>query len=69
MAKPNPQKQTFQTRRTERQIDHQVDIAYGVIDAGKEVKRGGYVEGVRDALEWILGDNDAPPMRSTDSEE
>jgi hypothetical protein len=48
-------------RRHPQFVQRQIDAAYEIIDLNQE--NVSYAEGVRNALEWMLGDIDTPPIK------
>lgn len=50
--------------RTEDQIDHELSEAEGIVADGNDGQWSGmtYEKGVRDALAWLIGDEDESPL-------
>lgn len=48
-------------KRTQEQIERQLNTAAHFFDIGTKYPGMSYDEGVRDALTWALGDDDEPP--------
>lgn len=46
---------------TESDVEEQLNRVYDLLDSGENPYWGAtYIDGLRDALEWVLGNRDAP---------
>jgi hypothetical protein len=53
----------YQLARTDKEIDEQLNVASEHINDGTVAWPGmSYEQGVQNALDWVLGNNDDPPM-------
>lgn len=53
----------MELERSEAEVDEQIDLAQDSITQGTTRWRGmTYEQGVRNALAWVTGDDDAAPM-------
>ena len=48
--------------KTRKEVDEQIDKAQQAIESGEGYHGMGYEEGVKAALEWVMGDIDEEPI-------
>lgn len=53
---------TYKIARTEEEIDNQLNLAAGAAESGTNLPGMSYEEGVQNAILWLSGDFDDPPI-------
>jgi hypothetical protein len=52
----------YETKRTNNEINEQLNLAADGVDQGSKFPGMSYEQGVENAINWLIGNDDSPPM-------
>ena len=55
--------------RTIEEVERQLNLAAEWADSAEDIGKGNYEDGVKDALGWITGDTNVPPIAASPDED